>query len=167
MRAPVVMRKTIFIFWVTMTFVGCQHTIKHSKPIFIDSISMATRSEDSFKGIIEAFSRTESKGGRIILRTDPEKRSGLYFSVKFNHSISLLPRNSKIVLYFITNANPKPESATWVLPNIEHSSSLRNEIYLGITDDEHYTQKNLLIAWKLEILHPDGHIIAHKESLSW
>ena len=128
---------------------------------------MATRSEDSFKGIVEAFQHRESKGGRVILHTNPEKRSGVYFTVKFNHSIGLLPQGSKVVLRYITNANPVPESATWTFPEVEHSLWPRNELYLGITDDEHYAAKKRLIAWQLEILHPDGYVMAHKESLAW
>lgn len=128
---------------------------------------MATRNEDSFKGIVEAFRHKESKGGRVFLRTNPEKRAGVYFSVKFNHTIGLLPQGAKIVLHFITNANPKSESAIWTFPKVKHSLWLRNELYLGVTDDEHYASKKQLIAWQLEILHPDGHVMAHKESLAW
>ena len=148
-------------------FAGCQHTSRRPRPISIDFISMTARDENSFKGIVEAFRHRETKGGRVFLRTDPEKRAGLYFSINFNHTIGLLPIGSKFVLHFITNANPKPETVVWVLPKFKHSLLLRNELYLGITDDDHYAQKSLLIAWKLEILHPDGHVIAHKESLSW
>lgn len=167
MRAPIVMGKTILLLGLCMVFAGCQHSVKSSKPISIVSVAMTTRSEDSFKGIVEAFQHKESRGGRIFLRTDPKNRSGVYFSVKFNHSISLLPQGSKIVLHFITNVNPKPESATWIFHEVGRSLFPRNEIYLGITDDEHYAEKKRLIAWQLDVLHPDGHVIAHRESLAW
>ena len=128
---------------------------------------MMARNEDSFKGIVEAFQHEESTGGRVFLRTNPEKRAGLYFNVKFNHAIGLLRQGSKIVLRYITNVNPRIESATWVFSEVKPSQLLRNEIYFGITDDEHYTEKKQLIAWQLEILNPDGHVIAHEESLAW
>lgn len=128
---------------------------------------MTTRSEDSFKGILESFQHKESKGGRVFLRTKPGNRSGVYFTIKFNHSIGLLPLGSKIVLHYITNVSPVPEYATWTLTEPQHSLLPHNEIYLGITDDVHYANKHQLIAWQLEIIHPDGHIITHEESLAW
>ena len=161
------MRKAILFICSVLVFAGCQHTSKRVKPLLIESISMTTRSDDSFKGIVEAFQGRESKGGRVFLRTDPEKRAGVYFSVKFDHSIGLLPQGAKIVLHFITNADPRPECATWTFSEVKHSLWLRNELYLGVTDDEHYASKKQLIAWQLEILHPDGHVMAHKESLAW
>ena len=167
MRAPVVMGKTILLLCSVLIFAGCQHTSKRLRPISIVSVAMTTRSEDSFKGIAEAFQCRESNGGRVFLRTNPENRSGVYFTVKFNHSVDLLPSGSKIVLHYITNVNPVPESATWTFPEFQHSLLLHNELYLGITDDMHYAAKNQLIAWQLEIVHPDGHIIAHEESLAW
>jgi|GEM_PF-3224757 hypothetical protein len=162
-----VMRKTILLLCSTLIFAGCQHSSKKLRPISIASIAMTTRSEDSFKGIAEAFQHREAQGGRVFLRTNPENRSGVYFTVKFNHSIGLLPQGAKIVLHYITNVNPVPQIATWIFPEVEHSLWLRNELYLGITDDEHYAAKKQLIAWQLEILHPDGHVIAHEESLAW
>lgn len=167
MRAPFVMQKTILLICSVLIFAGCQHPVRQPKPISIASIAMTTRSEDSFRGIVEAFQHRESKGGRVFLRTNPEKRSGVYFTVKFNHSIGLLPQGTKIVLHHITNVNPRPEVTTWTFPEVKHSLGLRNELYLGITDDEHYAEKHELIAWQLEILHPDGHVIAHKESFAW
>ena len=167
MRAPIIMGKTILLLCLTLVFAGCQHSPRKQRPISIASIAMTTRSEDSFKGIVEAFQHRESKGGRVFLRTNPESRSGVYFTVKFNHTIGLLPRGAKIVLHYITNVSPVPESATWEFPEVQHSLFPRNELYLGITDDAHYAAKHQLIAWQLEISHPDGHIIAHEESLAW
>ena len=161
------MGKTILLLCSMLIFSGCQHSSKMLRSISVTSVAMTTRNEDSFKGIVEAFQHRESKDGRVFLRTNPEKRSGVYFTVKFNHSIGLLPQGAKIVLHYITNVNPVPEIATWIFPEVQHSLLPRNELYLGITDDEHYAAKTLLIAWQLEILHPDGHVIAHRESLAW
>ena len=167
MRAPVVMKKTILLLCSVLIFAGCQHTSRKLHPISIVSIAMTTRSEDSFKGIVEAFQHKESKGGRIFLRTNPENRAGVYFTVKFDHSIGLLPSGSKIILHYITNVNPVAESATWIFPERTYSLWPYNELYLGITDDAHYAAKKQLIAWQLEIVHPNGHVIAHEESLAW
>ena len=167
-RAPLVMRKTILLLCSVLILAGCQHSSsKMRHPISIVSVAMTTRSEDSFKGILESFQHKESKGSRVFLRTNPENRSGVYFTVKFNHSVGLLPQGAKIVLHYITNTNPVAESATWTFPEVKHSLWSCNELHLGITDDTHYAEKNQLIAWQLEILHPDGHVIAHEESLAW
>ena len=133
----------------------------------IDSVAMQFRSDESFKGIVEAFKRTESKGGKIILRTDPQQRAGLYFTVHFDHSVNLLPQDAKFKLYFITNLKPSVEVVTWEFHKGKSAPFLQNEVYLGITDNGNYNANTRLIAWKVELCRSDETIIAQKQSFAW
>ena len=148
-----------------MFFVGCQHVQRNK--YCIDTLSASYRTEDSFKGIVEAFSKRESKGGRCILRTDKEQRSGFYFTVKFNHSLSLIPPHSKIRLSFITQHAPQEVISEWELPEISHSLLLQNELILGITDQPHFSASTKIIAWQVELLDPKGTILATQKSFAW
>ena len=87
----------------------------------MDTLSAIYRTEDSFKGIVEAFSKRESKGGRCILRTNEEQRSGFYFTVKFNHALSLIQPHSKIRVSFITQHAPQEITYEWEMPEVSHS----------------------------------------------
>ena len=73
-------------------FYGCQHT-NQIHPLKIDTLSLQYRTEDSFKGILEAITHKKSTNGRIILRTQPDVREGIYFIITFNHSINTIPVN--------------------------------------------------------------------------
>lgn len=146
-------------------FVGCQHIQK--KKFSIDTLSATYRTEDSFKGIVEAFSKKESKGGRCILRTDKEQRAGFYFTVKFNHSLSLIPSHSKVRVSFITQHAPQEVSFVWEIPEVSHSLILQNELILGITDQVQFSSSTKLIAWQVELLDSQGVVLATQKSFAW
>jgi len=148
-----------------MFFVGCQHVQK--KQLSIDTLSATYRTEDSFKGIVEAFSKRESKGGRCILRTDEKQRSGFYFSVKFKHSLSLIPPHSKVRVSFITQHAPQEISYEWEFPEVSHSLVFQNELILGITDLSQFSSSTKLIAWQVELLDPQGVVLATQKSFAW
>ena len=144
---------------------GCQHIQK--KKFSIDTLSATYRTEDSFKGIIEAFSKRESKGGRCILRTDEKQRAGFYFAVKFNHSLSLIPPHSKVRVSFITQHAPQEIIYEWEFPEVSHSLVFQNELILGITDLSQFSSSTKLIAWQVELLDPQGVVLATQKSFAW
>ena len=148
-----------------MLLAGCQHIQK--KKFSIDTLSATYRTEDSFKGIVEAFSKRESKGGRCILRTNEEQRTGFYLTVKFNHSLSLIPPYSKIRVAFITQHVPQEVTYEWEIPEVSHSLILQNELILGITDHSQFSSSTKIIAWQVELLDPQGAILATQKSFAW
>ena len=128
---------------------------------------MKYKSDNDFKGIIESFTKTESKGGHVILRTDENQRSGLYFTVTFNNSLQLLPSGCLIRLSFVTNNTPTEQVQTWEMPEAKHSLLFQNEIYLGITNSEKALASASLVAWKVEILSHKGQVLATQKSYAW
>lgn len=148
-----------------MLFAGCQHVQK--KKFSIDTLTATYRTEDSFKGIVEAFSQRESKGGRCILRTDEKERSGFYLTVKFNHSLSLIPPHSKIRVSFITQHAPQEVRYELEIPEIWHSLIFQNELILGITDHPQFSSSTKIIAWQVELLDPQGAILTTQKSFAW
>lgn len=124
-------------------------------------------SDDSFKGIVEAFQHSESQGGRVIIRNQPDQRSGLYFIVKFNNALSLLRPGTQVKVSFITQNSLKEQYFTWTLPEVKHSLIFQNELYLGITDNPCFSLNTQLIAWKVEVFDENNHLIASKKSFAW
>lgn len=148
-----------------MGFWGCQHVQKNKYSI--DTLSATYRTEDSFKGIVEAFSQRESKGGRCILRTNEKERSGFYFTVKFNHSLLLIPPHSKIRVSFITQHAPQEVTVEWEFPQMHHSLIFQNELILGITDNPQFSSSTKIIAWQVELIDPNGICLATQKSFAW
>ena len=149
-----------------LCFNGCQHTLQ-KRPLSIDTLAFQYRTEDSFKGIIESFTRKEFTSGRLFLRTNPDVRDGIYFAVSFNCPCNRIPVGSVIKIAYITNLDPKEQVAEWTIPAIKHSLIFQNELYLGVTGDKAYSSQTKLIAWKVDVVHPDGRIIATKHSFAW
>ena len=162
------MHKSILILSLLIfTLNGCQHRQIPSQKISVDSLSMKFLSENSFKGIVEAFQHSESQGGRVIIRSQPSQRSGLYFNVKFNHSLSLLKPGMQVKVSFITENSPKEQSHTWIVPDIKHSLIFQNELYLGITDDSNFSSNTQLIAWCIEVFDGNNNLITSQKSFAW
>ena len=147
-------------------FNGCQH-VPQKRSLKIDTLSLQYRTEDSFKGIIESFTQKEFISGRLFLRTNPDVREGLYFVLSFDGSLNCIPAGSIVKIAYITNLEPKEQITEWTIPTVEYSLIFQNELYLGITGDKKYSSQTKLIAWKIDITHPNGQLIATKHSFAW
>jgi hypothetical protein len=162
-----------YVYLTCLLTIGCSKHVTRDTPhkmntrlgAHFESLRMQYRGEDSFKGIIEAFKRSESKGGRIFLRSDPQCREGIYFIVVMNGTLQRIPEGSKIVLHFITDLTPHEAVCTWTVPNLR--GCLRNELYLGITDDKKYTSKTQLVCWKIFLYGPENQLMSELESFAW
>ena len=149
---------------LSLVFSACQHKQKH---FYVHSITAKFRTDDSFKGIVESFKHSESKGGKIILRSQNDQRTGLYFTVKFNNSLALFKPGYQIKVTFITNLSTKEQSYTWIFPNVHHSLIFQNELYLGLTHDPQFSSTTQLIAWRIEIFDQYNQLISSKHSFAW
>ena len=103
------MLKLIYLACLTLLACTTEGHAKFSKiekhKLQIKALHSEYRSEESFHGIIEAFKHRESTAGRLFVRSDPQRRDGLYFVVSFRSAIRLIPANSKITIHFITDSN--------------------------------------------------------------
>ena len=102
--------------------------------VLVDDIVLVSKSEDSYKGIIRAFTHKESKMGRVIVRSDPTQKAGLYFIVKLDCALSMIPVGSEFKVTFIGSDSPLEHVRTWRMPRVKHSLFFQNEIQLGMTD---------------------------------
>ena len=81
--------------------------------------------------------------------------------------MSLIPPHSKIRVSFITQHAPQEVSYEWEIPEVSHYLILQNALILGITDHPQFSSSTNVIAWQVELLDPQGGILATQKSFAW
>lgn len=119
------------------------------------------RDAASFKRISEYFTGRENNGGRIVLRSTPEKRAGYYFLIRLKNDAA--PIDGKFVFRVISSASTTPREFAFAT-QIPPGSSVFN---LGLTGPHWPGKETNAIAWKLEIVDAKGDILATDQSYLW
>ncbi len=101
--------------------------------VLVEDIDLVSKNYASYQGIYEALTGKEAKGGRVFVRLDPTRRSGLYFVVKFNNALSMIPAGSKITITFLGSDSPIEHVRTWYMPAVKHRLHWQNELWLQVT----------------------------------
>ena len=161
------MLKLIYLACLTLLACTTEGHAKFSKiekhKLQIKALHSEYRSEESFHGIIEAFKHRESTAGRLFVRSDPQRRDGLYFVVSFRSAIRLIPANSKITIHFITDSNPHEECHSWQIPSTQRHFS--NTLYLGLTDGRSAATK--VICWHVILSDSNNTPLSELHSFAW
>ena len=119
------------------------------------------RTAASFKRISEYLDGKENTGGEAVLRTHPDQRGGFYFLVRAANPGAA--KRIKANLEIITTANAKPVSYTFS-PELKAGDTV---FHLGLTGADWPDAKVNPVAWKLELLDADGHVLATEKSYLW
>lgn len=120
------------------------------------------REAQSFERIREFFSGHEYSGKQIILRSHPDERSGFYFLTRVQNSgpgVSAV----KFSLQIIAANDPLPKTFSFPA-TLRPGTSVFN---LGLTGPDWTDRKTPPVAWKLELLGDDGHVLASEKSFLW
>lgn len=117
-----------------------------------------------FKRVIEYFTGKEFSGRQIILRSNPEKRSGMYFELSFSEKLNALAKNSVIVLQMYRSGSLHPKLYEFKIPEDLHE---KRDILLGVTGDDWPSRETKLIAWRMEVRTVDQKLLAQKQSFLW
>ena len=120
--------------------------------------------DDETRTIYEVFTGKEFGHGKLILRTDNNDRTGLYFYVMFETFKYNILKGSKISLYFQTNKSSKNYSFSYTIPE---TSSLFRELVLGVTGKDAKGIDENVLAWKIEVKSPEDKMITMKQSWLW
>ena len=119
------------------------------------------RTAASFKRISEYLDGKENTGGEAVLRTHPDQRGGFYFLVRAANPGAA--KRIKANLEIITTANAKPVSYSFH-PELKAGDTV---FHLGLTGADWPDAKVNPVAWKLELLDADGHVLATEKSYLW
>jgi hypothetical protein len=119
------------------------------------------RTAASFKRISEYLDGRENTGGEAVFRTHPDQRDGYYFLVRVANPGAA--RSLKASLEIITTAAAKTVNYTFS-PELKHGDTV---FHLGLTGADWPDPKINPVAWKLDLLDADGHVLASEKSYLW
>jgi len=122
------------------------------------------RSAEDFERISEFFTGKENPGNRVIVRSIPGNRQGMYFSVMIQEGVNSLPAGSKAVVEVLHALSPETQTYTFPIPN---SPKNHRELLLGITGDNWPAAKYKPMAWRVRIMNAAGEDLSTDKSYLW
>lgn len=146
---------------------GVTFTAAHAAdedPFSIDYVAWYYKPEQAFKRIAEYFGSPELKGRKIILRTDPENRAGLYFVVHLDEDADELPSGSSFEVSAVFPDSPKAKRFNFPLP--EPTPGYR-VVWIGLTGEDEPADDEAPVSWRVMIKGPQDEVITSKESFLW
>ena len=120
------------------------------------------RDAQSFERISEYFTGKENPGSQVILRSQPASRPGFYFLARVKNSGPALA-TAKIVVSVIKPDSPQAKAYTYPTA-LPAGDTVFN---LGLTGADWPSEKINPVAWKIEVLGPDGQLLAVQKSFLW
>jgi hypothetical protein len=120
--------------------------------------------EKEFQRISEFFTGKENLGKRIVLRSIPDQRDGLYFSLSIPKGIQSLPADNKAIIEILQPNTPDAQVYEYSIPSF---SSKCNELMLGITGAHWPNEEDHPLAWRVRLLDSEGKVIASDQSYLW
>ena len=119
------------------------------------------RDASSFKRIMEYFDGQEHNGGEALRRSHPEVRSGYYFFVRVKNPGAVRP--AKAALQVVTSTSA--QAVHYEFPvELRAGDTVFN---IGLTGADWPDAKLHPVAWKLDFVADDGHVLATETSYLW
>lgn len=120
------------------------------------------RSAESFERISEYFTGKENTGREVVVRTQKESREGFYYLVRVANRGSALP-SATFSLQVVAPDSALPKTYTFPA-----SIPARETVYeLGLTGTDWLGKDVHPVAWKLDLLSADGHVLSTEQSFLW
>lgn len=158
------MRYLLFAL-VALALAGCASTSNEPlRSLTIEEIKPRYIPEKNFMRISEYWTGAENKGDRVILRSNPEARSGFYFTLILDAKVRDLPRGSVITGEFYTPDSKEPKTYNFKLPN---KLPKTKEIFVGLTGDDWPDPDAIPSAWRFTIKDANSETLARKKSYLW
>jgi hypothetical protein len=118
------------------------------------------RTDESFVRLSELFGGEEKSGSETFLRTNPEKRDGLYFLVRLAHASAV---EGTLELSLILPGKLEPEVFKFPA-SVKAGSSV---FQLGLTGGDWSDPKTEPVAWRVALVDASGAEQAAAESFLW
>ena len=120
------------------------------------------RTAESFVGIGEYFGQPEATGGRIILRSEPEKREGFYWLIRLRSDVALDEAAVEVAVIRPGQTEPEVHQFTVALP------ADRSVVLLpGLTGADWPDAHDRPLAWRIRVLDSSGRELAAEQSFLW
>ena len=119
---------------------------------------------ETFLRISEYFTGVENTGRRLILRTNPEMRAGMYFILSLDKPADQLPQDCRIRIETIGSGSPEIQTFTLFFPN---DAGNHREVFAGLTGADWPGPDQELVAWKIILEDGDGRSLLERQSFLW
>lgn len=114
--------------------------------------------------IYEVFTGEEMTYGKLVMRSQPDSRAGMYFFVMFGYEPDDITLACTFELSVDSTADTKVRTYKFTVPE---THSVTREIVLGVTGSDWASPKARVNAWKLVLKSPSGKVLAQKQSWLW
>lgn len=121
-------------------------------------------SDPETRSIYEVFTGEETNYGKLVMRTQPGSRAGMYFFVMFGYDPDDIALACSFELSVDSTEDPKTRTYKFTVPE---THSVTREIVLGVTGSDWPWPKGRVNAWKLVLKSPSGKVLAQKQSWLW
>lgn len=121
-------------------------------------------SDPETRSIYEIFTGEETTYGKLVIRTQPDKRAGMYFFVMFGYDPDDIALACTFELSVDSTGDSKTKTYKFTVPE---THSVTREIALGVTGSDWPGPDAKVNAWKLVLKSPTGKILAQKHSWLW
>lgn len=121
-------------------------------------------SDPETRSIYEIFTGEETTYGKLVIRTQPDKRAGMYFFVMFGYDPDDIALACTFELSVDSTGDSKTKTYKFTVPE---THSVTREIALGVTGSDWPGPDAKVNAWKLVLKSPTGKILAQKQSWLW
>ncbi|MBN2068343.1 MAG: hypothetical protein JW739_01780 [Opitutales bacterium] len=118
---------------------------------------------EDFQRLTEFFTGEEVAGDRLILRTDPEERAGMYVVATLDSSVSSLPSGSTAELQVLFENTREITTLAFPFPASRPQSK---HLLVGITGST-WEDEAKVIAWRLQLKDAAGTVLAEHKSFLW
>jgi len=100
-------------------FIGCASTPEQTlSSVEIEELKPRYIEAEQFTRISEYMTGTEYVGDRVIFRTQPEERSGYYFTLILDEDVRKLPRGTVIIGDFYTPTSVEVQQPPFPRPPV-------------------------------------------------
>lgn len=131
----------------------------------IQSVDFVYREAASFQRISEYLSGAEAEERGPILRTRPEARSGLYFTMRLGSELNALTPGASLVLHLLSDQAKEPVIHRLEIPAGYASGS--RDLLVGVTGEDWPTRRVRLLAAKIQLLGTADKVLSEWKSFAW
>ena len=127
-------------------------------------VSVRYLEKQAFLRISEYFDGKENTGNRLICRSKPEARAGLYLVLSLKESTRKLPQNLVARWQVISPKAPDPVEHRIAVPNERPRGK---DLFVGLTGADWPDHEARPVAWKLTLETAGGKVVLERKSFLW
>lgn len=149
------------------TTAAAPQALPAGSPLTLGASRWDYKETNFFKRISEYFSGVENTGYRLILRTDPQQREGLYFQSLLSRPVRELPEGAVFRVRYVRPETGQPViSHSFPLPQDLRSSG-KTQLWLGFTGADAPADEAAPVAWQISVEDAEGNPLAETHSFLW